>query len=465
MRLPGDRAGEQGLAGTGRPGHQHAARPARPGPVIAAGIAQVVHDLADLRLHRGVAGHVSEPGDRPFGGDDPRFGLGHAGQAANTAAEAAGLPADAAGDEIEQAADEQQWQQPDQHRQQRGGRGGGGGGDLDVMGSQVTGQAIPPERDRDGDGERLPAGQGAAHLARRADGHRADRPGADIGHEPGVAQLRARGRAARQDQQHQKEGCDGRGKQPPPPPGRVRRVGGAVLGHAHLRAPSRCPAARRAGSNRGLPVGLAARRMVIRDGCTPVRAAGPAGASPLLRAVPAGLMPSPGGVSFTFHLLTRIGDLAGSARWSRRVRRASHRPRAAGMPWHQPRLPRGCPLGGSCMTGTLPERGFLLIRIVGFLGSSRPARRESDHVGRQRGPGSGLPREARSPRHPGAASGQSCRHGLAPGPPCGLGLSNRGGGRALGEGPDFSEMARQLAVADSSPRTANSPRLMRCRIT
>ena len=79
--LAGDRAGEQGLAGAGRPGHQHATRSARPGPVVAAGVAQVVDDLADLGLDRGIAGHVGEPGDRPLGVDDPRLGLGQAGQA------------------------------------------------------------------------------------------------------------------------------------------------------------------------------------------------------------------------------------------------------------------------------------------------------------------------------------------------------------------------------------------------
>src|SRR5439155_13330022 len=36
-----DRAGEQGLAGAGWAGHQYATRPARPGPVVAAGVAEV----------------------------------------------------------------------------------------------------------------------------------------------------------------------------------------------------------------------------------------------------------------------------------------------------------------------------------------------------------------------------------------------------------------------------------------
>jgi len=48
--LAGDRAGEQGLAGARWPRHQHAARAAGPGPVIAAGVAQIVDDLADLGL-------------------------------------------------------------------------------------------------------------------------------------------------------------------------------------------------------------------------------------------------------------------------------------------------------------------------------------------------------------------------------------------------------------------------------
>jgi hypothetical protein len=52
--------------------------------------------------------------------------------------------------------------------------------DLDVVGGQVTGQAIAAGRDRDRGGKRLPAGQGAGDLARRADRYRADRPGAGI---------------------------------------------------------------------------------------------------------------------------------------------------------------------------------------------------------------------------------------------------------------------------------------------
>jgi hypothetical protein len=111
MGLAGGRAGEQGLAGAGRPGHQHAARSARPGPVVAARVAQVVDDLGDLGFHVGVPGHVSEPGGRPFGIDDPRFRPGHAVQAAH----AAGLPADVTEAENQQAEDQQQRQQTDQH--------------------------------------------------------------------------------------------------------------------------------------------------------------------------------------------------------------------------------------------------------------------------------------------------------------------------------------------------------------
>ena len=245
--LTGDGAGQQGLAGAGWPGHQHAARAARPGAVVAGGVAQIVHDLADLRLHRGVAGHVGEPGGRPLGVDDPRV---HPGQAAQTAA-ARRLPAGSVNDEIEHAADQQQRQQPDQHRRQRRGRGGGGGGDLDVVGGQVTGQAIVTERDRDVGRERLSAGQAAGDLACRADGHRANRPCADIGQEPRIAQRRTRGCTPRQGQQRQQARCESRRKQPPPPRGGclARRAG---LGRTHIGAPSRCPPARRAGSNGGL---------------------------------------------------------------------------------------------------------------------------------------------------------------------------------------------------------------------
>ena len=209
VRLAGHRAGEQGLAGTGRPGHEHAARSAGPGAAVAAGVAQVVHHLADLSLHRGVAGHVGKPGGRPLGVDDPRLGPGHAARPAQPAepSESCGLLAGVPDDVVDQGADEQQGQQADQHRQRRGGHaGGGGGGDLNVMGGQVTGQAVAAEGKRDVGGERLPAGQDAGHLPRRADGHRADHPGADIGHEPAVGQRRARGRAARQRQQRQDAG-------------------------------------------------------------------------------------------------------------------------------------------------------------------------------------------------------------------------------------------------------------------
>ncbi len=117
MGLASDRASEQGLAGARGPGHQHAARAARPGPVVAAWVAQVVDHLADLRLHRGVAGHVGESGGRPLGVDDPRLRLGQAAQAAHAAqaAQAAGRPAYAPDDDKKQAADSQQGQQPEQH--------------------------------------------------------------------------------------------------------------------------------------------------------------------------------------------------------------------------------------------------------------------------------------------------------------------------------------------------------------
>ena len=51
MSLTGDRAGQQGLPGARRPGHEHATRAACPGGVVAGGVAQVVDDLADLGLH------------------------------------------------------------------------------------------------------------------------------------------------------------------------------------------------------------------------------------------------------------------------------------------------------------------------------------------------------------------------------------------------------------------------------
>jgi hypothetical protein len=83
--------------------------------VVAAGVAQVVDDLADLGFDRGVAGHVGEPGGRPLGVDDPRLRLGQPAEAAQPA-HAGGVPAGAADADVEQAADQQQRQQPDQRR-------------------------------------------------------------------------------------------------------------------------------------------------------------------------------------------------------------------------------------------------------------------------------------------------------------------------------------------------------------
>ena len=47
-------------------------RSAHPGPVVAAGIAQVADDLGELGLHVGVPGRVGETDGRPFGINDPR---------------------------------------------------------------------------------------------------------------------------------------------------------------------------------------------------------------------------------------------------------------------------------------------------------------------------------------------------------------------------------------------------------
>src|SRR5579859_3818603 len=82
----------------------------------------------------------------------------------------------------------------------------------------------------------------------------------------------------------------------------------------------------------------------------------------------------------------------------------------AGSTRQLPAASRGCPPGGSCMPGVMVVAGHL-----------------------PRWPG----QPASSARHPGAASCRSRRHGWAPGPPCGLGLPHRGGGRAVGEGPDL----------------------------
>ena len=92
-------------------------------------------------------------------------------------------------------------------------------------GGQVTGQAVAAKRDRNRGGERVPAGQAAGDLAGRADGHRADRPGADISQEPGIAQRHTLSCAARQGQQRHQASGESRREQPPPPWGGVRAAG------------------------------------------------------------------------------------------------------------------------------------------------------------------------------------------------------------------------------------------------
>jgi hypothetical protein len=62
---------------------------------------------------------------------------------------------------------------------------------ADVVCGQLAGQGPVAERDRDGGGERLPGNQPAGYLPRRLNGHRADRPGADVVQELGITQRRA----------------------------------------------------------------------------------------------------------------------------------------------------------------------------------------------------------------------------------------------------------------------------------
>ena len=236
MGLARDRAREQGLAGARRPGHQHAARPACPGPVIPRRVAQVLDDLHDLGLHRGIAGHVSEPGGRAFVIDDPRLRL-RQGACPAQPAQASSVPARGADQHVQQSADQEQGQQAEQHRQQRGGRAGSGA-DLHVVGGQSIGEAVASEGDGDGGGERLPAGQAPGDLARRADRHRADRSGTDIGHELGVGQRQATGGTARQGQQRHEAGHDSPREQPPPPRGHLDVAPRVSVGHAHSSAPS-----------------------------------------------------------------------------------------------------------------------------------------------------------------------------------------------------------------------------------
>ena len=78
LGLPGDRAGEQRLAGAGLAGEQHAARDAAAEPAVAVGVAQEVDDLGELGLGLLDAGDVLEGHRRGRRLDAPGAGAAEA---------------------------------------------------------------------------------------------------------------------------------------------------------------------------------------------------------------------------------------------------------------------------------------------------------------------------------------------------------------------------------------------------
>ncbi len=108
LRLARDRAGQQRLAGAGRPDHQHAARHHRAGPGVPVRVAQEVHHLGDLVLGALVAGHVGERGARPLLVEHLGPGPAHAEHALQAAGRALGQPAPQPAEDQQRQAEDQQ---------------------------------------------------------------------------------------------------------------------------------------------------------------------------------------------------------------------------------------------------------------------------------------------------------------------------------------------------------------------
>ncbi len=107
-RLAGHGAGQQRLAGAGRPDHQHAARCHRACPAVALGVTEEVDHLDDLRLGALVPGYVVELRQRPLGVEDLGPGPAHPENALQGAARAAGHPAEEVEDDDERQEQEQE---------------------------------------------------------------------------------------------------------------------------------------------------------------------------------------------------------------------------------------------------------------------------------------------------------------------------------------------------------------------
>jgi hypothetical protein len=108
--LAGHGPGEQGLAGPGRPGHQHPLGDHGPQSPVAVGVAQEVDDLGDLVLDLVDAGHIGEAGP-PAG-----LGLIAAGPGPPEPAQpSGGAPGGPPGQQHEQADQEQGRAEAEQH--------------------------------------------------------------------------------------------------------------------------------------------------------------------------------------------------------------------------------------------------------------------------------------------------------------------------------------------------------------
>src|SRR5262249_4943530 len=130
--LPGHRPGDEGLAGTWRADHDHAARAGRAHRRVPRWVAQEVHHLADLLLHAVVPGYVAEGRGGPLR-------LDALGARPAEAADAPGQrPLRRPAGPDEQADDQEQ---PDQAREQGQQQvaAGLGGGDLDIVRGELLG--------------------------------------------------------------------------------------------------------------------------------------------------------------------------------------------------------------------------------------------------------------------------------------------------------------------------------------
>ncbi len=141
LGLTGDRSGEQRLAGTGRPDHEHPTGALRPGLSVSLGMPQEVDDFADLLFRALVAGHVGEPGCRALGINDLCPGPADAAEPARQ------RPLRRSAGPDEEGHQQEQRQEAQQDRQE--GCAGVGRLDIDLLGLQLAEDALGVESGRD----------------------------------------------------------------------------------------------------------------------------------------------------------------------------------------------------------------------------------------------------------------------------------------------------------------------------